>query len=102
MARKMNCTHPEGRDQDGLPLKHDDHDCDYVDARNALIPKAERIASQEAVRLVPEGSVGLELRRDAAWNRAFHAAMDALAAENGLTGRPVKPQPVPEQPRFDA
>lgn len=74
MARRSSCTHPEGRREDGTPLPNDRHDCAYVDARNALIPQAERLAAEAVGDAGPGG----------AWSREFHAAMNRLAVEHGL------------------
>lgn len=59
----------------------DRHDCAYVRAINALIPEAEAEAD---AHVAGEGYGGPEELRDASWNRAFHAAMRALAVEEGL------------------
>lgn len=58
----------------------------YIQARNALIPKAEAEASR---KVSPERSiirVGNHGRyKHYPWNHFFHAAMNRLAFEAGLT-----------------
>lgn len=68
--RRPNCGHTEGgTNRDGLVV--DLHDCDYVEARNALIPEAER----EALAASPLPMVQA---------RVFMQAMSRLAREQGL------------------
>ena len=76
--RRPNCTHSEGHlfDANGQPATVvNAHDCDYVDARNALIPTAMRMATQ---------AVGVERRSSGEWSRQFLAAMDELARKCGM------------------
>ena len=68
--RRPDWAHTEGgQTRDGLAV--DLHDCDYVDARNALIPAAER----EALAASPLPMVQA---------RVFMQAMSRLAREQGL------------------
>lgn len=60
--RRRDCTHTDG----------DAHDCDYVDALNRLIGRAERYANE---------TVGW---RSDGWTAAFTREMDRLAEEAGL------------------
>ena len=83
--RKPNCTHPEGKIEDLLTRQSrpvDGHDCDYVDARTALIPTAERIADEQV-----RPANGMNYRKTWDWVRAFFAAMDQLAVERGLVAK---------------
>lgn len=89
----MNCKHREGiiyrsvrhTTESGetvevvetVPVKG--HCCRYVDARNALIPEAYKLASAEVAKL------GLESAAEKnAHARSFLKYMDALAKERGL------------------
>jgi len=83
--RRTNCNHSEGRDEGGFPLPGDSHDCDYVDARNRLIPQAEKIAIGVACQEISLPENRGSNKWDQAWVRAFHAAMTKLARETGLT-----------------
>lgn len=65
------CSHTDGRG----------HDCAYVEARNKLIPIAEREAD-ELVR--SRLGLGGEAR-SAFWSRCFHDAMARLVVERGVT-----------------
>lgn len=59
--------------------KHEDgiaHACKYVNARNRLIPEAERLAHQRAA--------AANDTRPMSWTREFFAAMDELAVARGL------------------
>lgn len=65
--------------RDGRSCKHPDgeyHDCQYVDARNRLIP----IAEQFAAHTVPPAGDESDMKRA----RAFCAKMTELARERGL------------------
>ena len=65
-----------------LPPPTDAHDCGYVNARNNLIPEAERIATAAVLKK------GLTLAEPAgkAWfSREFLGAMQRLAVQEGLT-----------------
>lgn len=62
---RPNCTHPEG--------PH--HDCDYVDARNSLIPQATREAAESLARKHP----GQRFIPPALWASEFCDAMERLA-----------------------
>ena len=69
--RMTNCNHQEG----------DHHDCTYVNARNALIPSAEKLANRLVMELPSRwlGDNTLATRRDwAVWCVMFHAAMNVL------------------------
>lgn len=55
-----------------VPRKIDGHDCDYVRARNALIPIAARRAYAVVV---------CEKTEPEAWAQAYYAAMTTLAIE---------------------
>ncbi len=52
------------------------HDCDYTDAREALIPYAEQMATADTAGMAswPEDE------RQLHWDRRFHFHMDALIA----------------------
>lgn len=63
---RPNCTHSEGGR----------HDCDYVDARNSLIPEATREAAQSIGRKHP----GMRFPPPGLWCSEFCLAMDRLAA----------------------
>jgi hypothetical protein len=52
------------------------HDCEYVRARNALIPQAERIAGAKVMVLPASEDDGAST---AEWTRAFSIAMDELS-----------------------
>lgn len=78
MAKRQDCNHSEqylldasGLHRSGIEVNA--HDCDYVDARNALIPAAMRMASETSAE-----------RKSHEWSRQFVAAMDRLARERGL------------------
>lgn len=62
------------------------HDCDYVEKRNALIPKASRMAWErvEAAKNAMPGD------REKFFDVTFHAVMNELAAEAGLCQALVK------------
>jgi len=53
------------------------HDCGYIRLRNALIPKAERLAIQ-AVGLDDKG------KPNSGFSRAFTGIMNELARESGV------------------
>jgi hypothetical protein len=83
-----DCNHREGcdpthagrepiKDRSGIAV--DAHGCDYVNARNMLIPAAERAVAAQGISPM-SGSL---------YSRAFMTAMDRLAAEDGL----VVPRP---------
>ena len=83
------CKHTEGLIEEmGKPsyrLPCDVHDCAYVDARNALIPEAEKIADQMLRDLNAGRSLALQLTPGSVaykseWSRRFMAAMDFLWA----------------------
>lgn len=68
---RSHCTHKEGPQ----------HDCDYVEARNALIPTAE-VAAHRAVN-----AIGLDANHPPGsmmFGRRFFAEMNMLAMERGL------------------
>lgn len=66
------CTHTDGPQ----------HDCRYVDARNALIPSAERFALEACrMRGIPENGPG--------FSRTFSLRMEALAVDAGITSGKV-------------
>lgn len=71
MRTKLGCRHTEGLDDQGNPVRFDRHDCAYVEARNRLIPEAERRAMER---------VGAEvgLARSNAFSRFFFEEMDLL------------------------
>lgn len=83
------CMHNEGR-FGATPIKNktgevvDAHNCDYVNAREKLIPHAEAIARREVGRQQVGGPAA-----DMVFSRAFSVAMDRLAVDAGLT----KPTP---------
>jgi hypothetical protein len=59
------------------PQFHRFHNCEYVRKRSALVPQAERIASETvAIRLASDDN-GESCTQ---WTRAFATAMDALSA----------------------
>lgn len=66
----MTCNHTEGPG----------HDCAYVDARNALIPAAERLTDQAVGPLAPDATP-FDVAR---WGATFLKTMDKLwrAREN--------------------
>ena len=76
----MTCNHTEGHLPDGRRIAG--HDCDYVERRVALIPRAEAVADAVA-------GPAPDTRRDPTahqpwcqtWNRAFHAEMTRLSTE---------------------
>src|SRR5262249_40968942 len=73
------CKHEERHTRaDGAVV--DRHDCDYVLARNALIPEAERMASA----VTPPND------RPMLWAREFMLAMDRLARQRGLVRTAVR------------
>jgi hypothetical protein len=76
----MSCNHSEGRMPDGRRTAG--HDCDYLDRREALIPRAEALADQVAGP-PPDGKVESKAHHhwSSAWNRAFHAEMSRLSAD---------------------
>lgn len=85
MAELPNCNHEEGyiKDDHGVRVRRvPGHDCAYVNARNALIPEAERVANRDALMEVPEGDASP--RYKSVWDRKFHAAMNNLAQQRGL------------------
>lgn len=55
-----------------FPQQDRKHDCEYIIARDKLIPEAERIASSKFKRYGPE-SGGLD-----EWSRLFHESMSLL------------------------
>lgn len=75
--KRMDCKHSERYLVDArgyrTGIEVNAHDCDYVDARNALIPAAERAATETGAA-----------RTSHEWSRQFVAAMDRLARECGL------------------
>lgn len=71
MKKNETCQHTEGPG----------HDCEYVDARNRLIPEAAEYARTMARKLYPNDLV----KRETAFNRLFHQRMKELAKEGGLT-----------------
>lgn len=83
-----NCMHFEAHvsglvdDEGNLYTRQvEGHSCEYVEARNALIPFAEAKANKTAGLCAPKG--GPEDERAswyAAWNQAFLAAMDRMWA----------------------
>lgn len=83
----MMCACYEGRALDGGPLRETSgrerpdaaaaHDCEYIRARNRLIPEASRIADRE----VKSSSEGDPVVRGGIWSRAFAAAMERLVRE---------------------
>jgi len=80
------CEHPEGyieySDDDGLTKRRSTpgHDCEYVEARNALIPAAERLAAERVKPFLrPEDRI--QPNASGHWTRYF------LAAVNELMGR---------------
>ena len=79
MARRSNCNHQEGHivREDGSRVAVAGHDCDYVDARNALIPQAEKMA--DAATRTELKDPPPDLRRTQTWSRQFLKAMDTLA-----------------------
>ena len=85
---------PNGRFAD-LAIRNpkDVHNCAYVDARNALIPEADRVASEDTTREVgPEFVVvGSKKVHDPKWaqaySRHFMRHMDRLARAAHLVGQ---------------
>ena len=84
-----NCDHTEGLVQmPGLPttrLPVDKHDCAYVNARNALIPEAEKIADDYVKAHNASVSVAFQWKEGDTvykneWSRRFISAMDQLWA----------------------
>jgi hypothetical protein len=61
----------------------DKHDRAYVDARDALIPLAEAVADAEHPAPTDVSSLTGPQQRawKASWDRAFHGAMNRLAAQ---------------------
>jgi hypothetical protein len=61
------------------------HNCEYVRKRSALVPQAERIASESVVIRPASEDNGESAQR---WTRVFATAMDALSAPllNGADG----------------
>jgi hypothetical protein len=85
-----DCKHREGCDpthSSREPIKNkaavdvDVHDCDYVNARNRLIARAE----------LEVGRQGISANMGAAYSRAFMIAMDRLAVEAGLVVPVIRP-----------
>lgn len=74
--RYQSCNHREryliNESGTRTGIEVDAHDCDYVDARNALITAAERMASEKEKPNTQE------------WSRLFLEAMDKLARERKL------------------
>lgn len=67
--RTRTCTHEEG------PR----HDCDYVDARDQLVPLAAAVADVEEPE--PRGATRPELAAWSwRWDAAYHRAMARLVA----------------------
>jgi hypothetical protein len=62
----VSCYHTEGAG----------HDCAYVDARNALLPIAAKLASLRTGVLEVRSE-----QENASWDRAFLLAMDELWAQ---------------------
>ena len=63
------------------------HDCLYTDARNALIPRAERLADKATSAFYSTqdpDSRPINPRDTFRWSREFHEAMKVLAVEDGL------------------
>ncbi len=86
----------------GAPLHwRPPHDCDYADAREALVPYAEAAADRDVPRPRSVSRVALERATPAvrgildaesenyatAWNRAFHRHMALLGAAAARLGR---------------
>lgn len=64
----------------------DKHDCRYVDAVDALIPRAAEIAQRETeleFKLEPNASIIGRAEKEF-WDRSYHQAMGALAREAGI------------------
>lgn len=78
-AFKPPCSCRECIGSDGqrhpVPVQHD---CEYVAARSALVPEAERITNL----IVGDGLNGDGYR----WTATFNAAMDELVRQRGLLG----------------
>lgn len=68
----------ECRHTDGIS-----HNCGYVDARNALIPRAADLANMRVGKAAPSGS----------WSQAFVLAMQELALGAGLVANLDRPPP---------
>ena len=94
MADKKTCDHAEGKllatewhDKRGVlrraaPGWEKAHNCDYVDARNALIPTAERRATERVAKSPELGNLTLQQRKNTAlWSRTFLEEMDKLWRE---------------------
>ena len=87
----MKCACDEGRSLDGGPLRgrdgrehpeSDQHDCEYVKARNRLIPEASRLADTAILaRTVTDLRFSDELVRNGSWTEEFAKAMERLARE---------------------
>lgn len=77
------CQHSEGSitRTDGTARIVLGHDCRYVDARNALIPEAERRASAIIRAARPLDGDPTKLM---GWTAAFMQAMNELAIERGI------------------
>ena len=80
--KRRDCNHDEQYllnacgNRDGREVNA--HDCDYVDARNALIPAAMRAASETGA-----------LRNSHELSRQFVAAMERLVRECGMVKVPT-------------
>jgi hypothetical protein len=86
MKRECRCREPlDPTTAERIPIKNkagevvDKHDCDYVAARNRLIPRAEAEAEAAVARSTATGPA-----RSMEFARAFMAAMNRLAIEAGL------------------
>ena len=80
--KRRDCNHNEQYLLDAIGRRSgvqvNAHDCDYVDARNALIPVAMRAASETGA-----------LQNSHEWSRQFVAAMERLVRERGLVKVPT-------------
>ncbi len=75
---------PEPRCRHGAPLGlSPPHDCEYAEARGALVPYAELAANVD--RLV--AGIADEVERDAHWDRSFAEHMERLVAVARVIGR---------------
>ena len=67
-----------------MACKHSEdvgHDCEYVDARNSLLPAAEAHANATI------GTGFLDAASRSRWTRAFLAKMDELVVAAGIVKR---------------